>query len=75
MRQILADSQQNPRALMDHMKNPMVGSISHVQADMSDCTEDPEIDQRWRHKNSIAFSHFAYYPCDSAIDSPDEEVE
>lgn len=24
MRQILADSQQDPRALMDHMKNPMV---------------------------------------------------
>jgi hypothetical protein len=24
MRQILSDSQQNPQALMDHMKNPMV---------------------------------------------------
>lgn len=24
MRQILSDSQQDPRALMDHMKNPMV---------------------------------------------------
>jgi stress-induced-phosphoprotein 1 len=26
MRQILADSQQDPRALMDHMKNPMVSN-------------------------------------------------
>lgn len=31
MRQILADSQQDPRALMDHMKNPMV---SELQADV-----------------------------------------
>lgn len=31
MRQILSDSQQNPKALMDHMKNPMVSSSSdHV---------------------------------------------
>jgi stress-induced-phosphoprotein 1 len=27
MRQILADSQQDPRALMDHMKNPMVSEL------------------------------------------------
>ena len=29
MRQILQDSQQDPRALMDHMKNPMVCFVAH----------------------------------------------
>lgn len=29
MRQILSDSQQNPAALRDHMKNPMVSCRSH----------------------------------------------
>ena len=27
MRQILSDSQQDPKALMDHMKNPMVSGM------------------------------------------------
>lgn len=27
MRQILSDAQQDPRALRDHMKNPMVSSL------------------------------------------------
>ena len=33
MRQLLSDSQQDPRALMDHMKNPMVSrSVVGVQS-------------------------------------------
>lgn len=33
MRQILADAQQDPRALQDHMKNPMVSCASVGESD------------------------------------------
>lgn len=36
MRQILQDSQQDPRALMDHMKNPMVSPVLVVG-----CSQNP----------------------------------
>jgi len=52
MRQLLSDSQQDPRALQDHMKNPMVSPIkfhlARTAADNgADCWKDTEIDQCW----------------------------
>ena len=48
MRQILSDSQSDPRALMDHMKNPMVrlssGPRYLANPSMKDRGEDPKAD-------------------------------
>lgn len=57
MRQILSDSQQDPRALQDHMKNPMVSRYStgdqEQRADMLDRSEGTEIDQRRDYTDTI----------------------
>lgn len=60
MRQILSDSQQNPQALMDHMKNPMVSDhLSALRETMltrfpTDRSEGSEADQRWYYQDPLS---------------------
>lgn len=53
MRQILSDAQQNPRALMDHMNNPMVSTTECVQANDAGFFKDPEAHQRGYHSYEV----------------------
>lgn len=54
MRQILADAQNNPRALMDHMKNPMISQkIQKVGAAWCSCA-NPPADQLGYHPHAVS---------------------
>lgn len=79
MRQILSDSQQDPRALMDHMKNPMVkyhGVLIGLESDpfVIDRSEDPKAHQLWYHQDKMRY-HFTRYSGEERLAFGDIKVE